>query len=172
MTKKDIRFLEPIDESLIDNKVHFHIKLAEMYAFRQYDVWSHTRADYPSDDYLLSQMAFIKKGKYTTIDPWVPEDENVPVVDHPFINHADKNSGYNPFEIYGTQKMARFVEEIILRNKREENSKTRQEMMDEIEWYCRELDMPLPEGYPEEMSDSEMQKWIETWDEFDPCPDI
>ena len=45
-------------------------------------------------------------------------------------------------------------------------------MMDEIEWYCRELDMPLPKGYPEEMSDSEMQKWIETWDEFDPCPDI
>lgn len=26
MTKKDIRFLEPIDEALIDNKVHFHIK--------------------------------------------------------------------------------------------------------------------------------------------------
>ena len=176
MTKKDIRFLEPIDESLIDNKVHFHIKLAEMHAFRQFDVWSHARGDYPSDDYLLSQMSFIKKGKYTTIDPWVPEDESVPVVDYPFINHADKNSGYDPFEIYGTQKMARFVEEILLRNKmdreRVENSKTREEMMDEIEWYCRELDMPLPKGYPEQMSDSEMQKWIETWDEFDPCPDI
>ena len=47
------------------------------------------------------------------------------------------------------------VEEIILRNKREEDSKSRQEMMDEIEWYCKELDMPLPKGYPEQMSDSE-----------------
>lgn len=63
-------FLESIDESLIDNKVHFHIKMAETYAFRQYDVWSHTRADYP------------------------------------FINHADKKSGYDPFNIYGVQKMA------------------------------------------------------------------
>ena len=66
-----------------------------------------------------------------------------------------------------------FVEEIIIKNKIESEKKpSRIEMMDEIEWYCRELDMPLPKGYPEDMTDEEMRKWIECWHEFDPCPDV
>jgi len=176
MTKKDIQFLEPIDEQKIDNKVRMHLLLAEMYAFRQYDVWSHTRSDYPNDDYLLGQMTTIKKGKYTTIDPWVPADENIPTSDYPFIGHAKKENGYDPFVEYGREKMARFVEEILLKNKMEteciEQSKSRSDMMDEIEWYCQELGMSLPKGYPDQMSDDEMRKWIEVWDEYDPCPDI
>ena len=45
-------------------------------------------------------------------------------------------------------------------------------VMDEMKWYCNELDMPLPQGFPEIMSNEEMKKWIECWDEFDPCLDI
>lgn len=45
-------------------------------------------------------------------------------------------------------------------------------MIDEITWYCKELDVPLPQGFSAEMTNEEMQKWIECWDEFDPCPDI
>ena len=69
--------------------------------------------------------------------------------------------------------MARFIEEILLKSQIEAEKKPiRCEMMGEIEWYCNHLGMPLPKGYPEEMTDEEMRKWIECWDEFDPCPDI
>ena len=50
--------------------------------------------------------------------------------------------------------------------------KTREQMIAEIKWYCEQLDMAYLEGFPTEMSDEDMQKWIETWDEFDPCPDV
>ena len=62
-------------------------------------------------------MAVIKKGSYITMDPWVPEDESIPTVDYPYVGHADKNCGYNPFKQYGTKKMARFVEEILMMHK-------------------------------------------------------
>lgn len=173
MTGKQIDAIEPVDENKIEQKVRVHIMCAEQYAARQYDIWSHKSADYPSDEYILKDMAVIKRGRYTTMDPWVPEDTSVPTCDYPFIGHADRNSGYDPFKVYGKQKMARFVEEIIMRYRiDDEKGKSRGQMMDEIEWYCKELDMPLPKGFPEEMSDEEMEKWIECWDEFDPCPGI
>ena len=50
--------------------------------------------------------------------------------------------------------------------------KTREQMIAEIKWYCEQLDMAYQEGFPTEMSDEDMQEWIETWDEFDPCPDV
>lgn len=173
MTGKTIDAIETIDVNKIEQKVRLHIMCAEMHAARQYDIWTHLSADYPSDDFLLKDMAIIKKGKYITMDPWVPEDESVPTCDYPFIGHADKQSGYDPFVIYGKQKMARFVEEIIMRYRaEEEQNPSREAMMDEIKWYCNELDMPLPQGFPEKMSNEEMKKWIECWDEFNPCPDI
>lgn len=119
--------------------------------------------------------ASVHHGNTRKVVDAIANEFEVDVIDAIKVKEKDL-SGYDPFEIYGAQKMARFVEEILLRNKMDregvENSKTREEMMDEIEWYCRELDMPLPKGYPEQMSDSEMQKWIEIWDEFDSCPDI
>ena len=172
MTGKTIDAIEPIDRNKIEQKVSLHIKIAEMHAARQYDIWTHLSANYPSDDFLLKDMAIIKKGKYITMDPWVPEDESIPTCDYPFIGNADKKSGYDPFKIYGKQKMARFIEEIIMRYRVEEASKSRKKMIDEITWYCKELDVPLPQGFSAEMTNEEMQKWIECWDEFDPCPDI
>lgn len=133
MTGKTIDAIEIIDINKIEQKVRLHIMCAEMHAARQYDIWSHLASDYPSDDVLLKDMAVIKKGKYTTMDPWVPEDESVPTCDYPFIGHADKQSGYDPFVIYGKQKMARFVEEIIMRYRaEEEKNPSREAMMDEI----------------------------------------
>ena len=172
MTDKYIGAMEPIDMRKVKKKVRTHKMLAEMHAARQYDIWSHLASDYP-EEYLLDEMVTIKKGKFVTMDPWVPEEESVPVCDHPYINHADKNSGYDPFKVYGKQKMARFIEEILLKSQMEAEKKpNRCEMMGEIEWYCNQLGMPFPKGYPEEMTDEEMRKWIECWDEFDPCPDI
>ena len=166
MTKKSIQSLEPIARRKIQNKVRLHLMMAEACAARQYDVWSHLRTDYSSEDYLLSTMAIIQKGKFITMDPWVPEDDAVPTVNYPYIGHADEKYGYNPFKIYGVKKMARFVEEIILRysiqcQKREAKKITREEMMRQIEWHCNALELALPKGYPKQMSDEEMEEWVE-----------
>lgn len=172
MTDKSIYSMEPIDMKKVEKKVRTRKRLAELHAARQYDIWSHLASDYPAD-YLLNEMVTIKKGKYTTVDPWIPVDDTVPVCDYPYIGHADQNSGYDPFKVYGKQKMARFVEKILLKSKMEAEKKpTRCEMMEEIQWYCNQLGMPLPKGYPHEMRDEEMKNWIECWEEFDPCPDI
>lgn len=176
MTGKDIDSLEPIDKNTIDDMLNSHIDRAEMLAARQYDILTHTRANYPSDDYLLSQMTKIKKGKYTTIDPWVPDDKSVPTCYEPYLNNADKKSTYNPFDIYGKQKMARFIEEIIIRYRDEDYTNNfierKKELISKIEWYCRELEIEAPEGYPNDMSIDEMEKFVQTWDEFDPVSEL
>lgn len=132
MTDKRIDSMNPIDLELIEKKVLIHKMMAEMHAARQYDVWSHLASDYPGD-YLLNEMVTIKKGKYITMDPWVPEDDSVPVCDCPYIGHADKNSGYDPFKIYGKKKMARFIEDILMKNRvGSEKKPLLDEMMEEM----------------------------------------
>lgn len=182
MTGKQIYSIVPISKQEIENKVKEHIELAESLAAKQYDVWSHLSTDYPKDDCLLSGMAYITKNKTIIIDPWVPDDESVEVCDIPYPCHASKSSGYDPFKRYGKKEMARFVEDILLINNLKERSipaeckhprsEKRKRMMEEIEWYCRELGMSLPDRYPDEMSDKEMERWIEIWDDYDPCPDV
>lgn len=114
MTDKHIDFIEPISESKIIQTVQIHIMNAEQYAARQYDTWSHWQSDFSSKS-LLNDMVTIKKGKFVTMDPWVPQDTSVSVCDEPYIGHADKKSGYNPFKIYGKKNMARFVENINIK---------------------------------------------------------
>ena len=175
MTGKKINSLVPIDIKKVAGKVQRHIRLAEMLAARQYDVYSHLDSDYPSEDVLLKDMdmVVIRKGKSTTVDPWVPEDSSVPTCDDPFPCHADRNSGYDPFSVYGKINMARFVEEILMRSKAQAAEKpSREKIEEDVKWYCRELNMPLPQGFPDEMSDGEMQDWLMCWHEFDPCPDV
>ncbi len=175
MTDKKIKSMVPIDWKQIENKVSWHKKMAEMLAAKQYDVYSHLASDYPSEDVLLKDkdMVTIKKGKISIVDPWVPEDVSVPTCDDPFPCHADRNSGYDPFAVYGKKNMARFVEEILMRNRaKAEIVPSREKMMEEIRWYCKELGMPLPQGFPDEMPDEEMQDWLMCWHEFDPCPGV
>lgn len=136
---------------------------------------SHLASDYLSEDTLLKdrEMAAIRKGKITTVDPWVPEDSSVPTCDDPFPCYADWNSGYDPFTVYGRKNMARFVEEILMRSKAQAAEKpSREKLEEDVKWYCRELNMPLPQGFPDEMSDEEMQDWLMCWHEFEPCPDV
>ena len=182
MTGKQINSIVPISKQEIENKVKEHIELAESLAAKQYDVWSHLSTDYPKDDCLLSGMAYITKNKTIIIDPWVPDDESVEVCDIPYPCHAAKSSGYDPFKQYGKKEMARFVEDILLIDKLKARSipaeckypmsEKRKRIMEEIELYCRELGMSLPDSYPDEMSDKEMERWIEIWDDYDPCPDV
>ena len=173
MADKKIESMVPIDRKQIENKVSWRKKMAEMLAAKQYDVYSHLASDYPSEDALLKDkdMVTIKKGKISIVDPWVPEDVSVPTCDDPFPCHADQNSGYDPFAVYGKKNMARFVEEILMRNHAKvASAPSREKMMEEIRWYCKELGMSLPQGFPDEMSDEEMLDWLMCWHEFNPCP--
>lgn len=49
---------------------------------------------------------------------------------------------------------------------------SRDEIIKEIKWYCEELNMKLPERFPDKMTDKEMQDFIWCWSEYDPCPDL
>lgn len=172
MTDKQVESIVPIDHVMIEEKVRMHIEKAEKYAWMQYDHWSHKASDHPAEE-LLREMTVIKRGKFTTMDPWVPEDNTIPTGDEPYFCHAKKSADYDPFAVYGKKKMARFVEDILMRYAAQnQEDGRRRKMMREIEQYCRDLNMALPKGYPDKMSDDQMQKWIECWDEFDPCPDI
>lgn len=171
MTDKKIGSMEPIDRKQIENKVFRHKKMAEILAAKQYDVYSHLASDYSTEDALLKDMVTIRKGKSTTMDPWVPDDPSVPTCDYPFPGHADRKAGFDPFVVYGKKNMARFVEEILMRNRAKATSvPSREKKMEEIRWYCKELGMPLPQGFPDEMSDEEMLDWLMCWHEFNPCP--
>lgn len=48
----------------------------------------------------------------------------------------------------------------------------RKEMIKEVKWYCKELEMSLPDRFPNEMTDDQLSEWIAVWDEFDPCSDL
>lgn len=60
----------------------------------------------------------------------------------------------------------------LLMTYKDESMNYRLQMIEEIKAYCKELDMELPQRFPDGMSNEEMEKWIETWDEYDPFPEL
>lgn len=106
MTDKEIRFLEPVEEWEIEKEVKRRISLAERLASRQLDIASHHM-------YYDDKNVYFSYKKHDVFDPWIKED----VQDAPWAweAHGDPEMGVNPFEYYGKQKTARFIEEIIMR---------------------------------------------------------
>lgn len=47
----------------------------------------------------------------------------------------------------------------------------RAELLAEVRFYCKVLRMNYPEGYPDKISDAELEKFVECWREYDPLPD-
>ena len=52
------------------------------------------------------------------------------------------------------------MEKSINKLEESDNRYDRKSMMEEIELYCDQLGMKLPNGYPDEMSDEDMLAWI------------
>ena len=175
MTRKKIRSVEFIHRDRIDKMVRKHIREAEKYAAWQYDQWSHLASDYSSPESLLRGMAVIQKDKYVTMDPWVPEDDSIQTVSFPYIGHADRRTGFNPFRQYGRRKMAGFVEEVIMLNENNgmanRDHRRRKKLTEDIEAECEATEIPLPDGFPEEMSTDKMEKWIGIWSDYNPYPE-
>lgn len=49
---------------------------------------------------------------------------------------------------------------------------SREELKDEIKWYCDQLGMDFSKECPEGMNDNEMMEWIACWSEYDPFPEL
>lgn len=113
MLGKRIGFIYRIADDEIEAMVEKHIKQAEELAWQQYDIITHSASDMPFD-VLTQNMIFIKYKNQKEYDPWVPNDGKIPVNNDPYVGHGDKKKGFDPFKIYGKDKMARFIENIIM----------------------------------------------------------
>ncbi|MDO4489283.1 MAG: hypothetical protein Q4B67_09390 [Eubacteriales bacterium] len=110
MTDKPINAICPIDTLEIDKRVNEHIRRAEELAWQQQDDVIH-RQPYINEDALTY---FIHK-REKILDPWLCEDERM-CAGSDFPHHGNVHTGFDPFKIYGKEKMARFVEDILMRH--------------------------------------------------------
>jgi hypothetical protein len=108
MTQKKMEFIEPIGNREIEDKVKEHIQMAETLAWQQLDGIRHSDGYYNIEDYVHFEF----KGK-TIVDPWVNPETHYDGT--PWIEHDSAEQRVNPFEYYGRERMASFVEEIIMR---------------------------------------------------------
>lgn len=106
MTEKDILSLDPIDEDEIAERVDRRIERAELLAWQNWDTAVHqgmqTNPDHiPSITYKREKL----------FDPWFAYDEQYN--GEPLSGHGNGNERISPFEKYGNQKMAAFIEEVL-----------------------------------------------------------
>lgn len=108
MIGKEIVSINPIDEYEIDEKIAKHKVIAERLAWQQIDGIRHSDGYYCLADY----VSFKYKRK-DVVDPWISLETHYDGT--PWIDHEDSEQRVDPFEYYGTQKVANFIEEIIMR---------------------------------------------------------
>ena len=101
MIGKQLYSMVPITVGDINEKVQEHVRLAKKYAKEQAVAWEKQKDTIPSMDDFVT----FKNGKEEVLDPWGSED-------------------INPFEVYGRRKVARFIEEIVMKNMHDNNNKT------------------------------------------------
>jgi hypothetical protein len=110
MTDKRIKSMECISEEYIEAHVENHIHKAEQLARKQLDCIRRSNGVYNIDDFAY----FKHKGKIV-VDPWI----NVETYNDgsPQVDHTEAGMGVDPFQYYGKKKAARFIEEIVMRDK-------------------------------------------------------
>jgi hypothetical protein len=131
MLKKPIESIEWIDERQIADRVEKHRALAEELAWQQLDAIRHSNGYYMLDDY----VHFKHKGK-EIVDPWINVETHYDGT--PWADHHSPEQGVDPFAYYGKEKVARFIENIIMRNEerimaQNEMLNHRHELMKQIE---------------------------------------
>lgn len=129
MTKKEIRFMEPVSEREIDTMVSKHTEKAKELAFRQYDAWWHFCGGPELQEAYLKNMVVLEHEGETVLDPWIPEQQE--------DNDTAQNGtdGVDPFAVYGRNKMARFIEELV----------QREQEWEEKEWVWSEFEPVMEE---------------------------
>lgn len=170
MCGKEIRSMEPVDMGLIEMRVEMHIRKAEKLAWEQMDFISHRDPYYDKEE-----MTYFVSKREEIFDPWFCNDAKQTEGAY-YPCHGTKANGYDPFQIYGRENLARFVEDILMKNAEKEMILThedkRRALLDEVEFYCKELNMEYPKGYPDEISMKDLQDFVECWSEYDPLPEL
>lgn len=107
MLGKHIDSLEAISPRDIEELAEEHIQKAELYAKQQLDGAAH-HGFYNDSNYVF----FRHKGK-DVLDPWIREDNQGDM--WAWEQHGNKEIAIDPFKYYGKKKIARFVENIVMR---------------------------------------------------------
>ena len=107
MLGKRIEFMETVSDEKIKETVEEHIKEAEKLAWKQIDYIRHSDGFYSLDDL----VHFTYKGK-TIVDPWINIETNYNGT--PWISHEAPEQAVDPFVYYGKEKVAAFIEEILM----------------------------------------------------------
>lgn len=102
MCEKKIDSLVPIEARWIEEEVEKAIERAELVSWKNQDAVIHQGIYANTGD-----IPFIVVGKDKIFDPWWSNDE---YDGEPLSGHGDRQE---PFEKYGKQKMAAFVEDVI-----------------------------------------------------------
>lgn len=105
MLGKKIDFMENIPDFEIERIVRERIEKAEQLAWESLDGIRHQ--GYADDE---CNPSFRYKN-HDIYDPWV--NENAQGSEFDWADHKDPKQAVEPFEYYGKERMARFVEEII-----------------------------------------------------------
>lgn len=109
MLRKRIEFMCAINETLIESKLEEHIHKAEEFAWKQLDSIRHSNGYYDINDYVY----FTYKGE-VIVDPWVNVEAHYNGT--PWVFHDNLEYSVNPFEYYGCEKVAGFIEEILMKS--------------------------------------------------------
>ena len=108
MVGKQIQFMEPISDDEIERKVSQHIRAAEELAKQQLDA-----AQHQGEYFDYSNAVTLPFKRKEVLDPWLRED----VQDGAWAweEHRNPEVGVDPFEYYGKNKTARFIETILMK---------------------------------------------------------
>lgn len=106
MLGKKIEFLENVPEDMIRETVQARIEKAERLAMQSIDYIRH-QGEYAD----ISHCPYFKYKGRDIYDPWISDDAHYDGT--AFIDHKELKQAVDPFEYYGKDKVAWFVEEII-----------------------------------------------------------
>lgn len=109
MLGKKIDFMEPVSDDKIKEITAEHIRQAETLAWKQIDYIRHSNGYYVLDDF--AHFSYKRK---EIIDPWINVETHYN--GEAWINHSDPKQAVDPFVYYGKEKVATFVEKILLMN--------------------------------------------------------
>ena len=107
MLGKHIDFLEYVAEEEIKKTVTEHLQKAEELAWKQIDFIRHSNGYYSLDDF-----AYFTYKKKEIVDPWINVETHYN--GESWVNHEAPEQKVDPFAYYGKQKVATFVEKILM----------------------------------------------------------
>lgn len=119
------------------------------------------------DDYMIPLAQHLAKRQY---DECAKDNGKKPckrLVLNPWMDEYGNMLDYEEaIELYGKRNIAKFVMKIL--NKNMDLIEEMDDKYERVLMYCRELGLKKPE----DLSPESINDFLETWDEYDPCPEL